>query len=145
MEQVPNLNEQTIKLVGKDIDNRSFNMVFNKLCQHAFADPKIAYNISYIAKKVQSFTKDIMMEHGKLLDKYAQKDAEGNFDLDEHKNVQVPDDKKNDYKKDLDSVHEIELEIRKKKLDVNVLSQNGFAFAANDISVLEPLLCGLED
>lgn len=145
MEQVPNLNEETIKLTGKDIDNRVFNMTFNRLCQHQFADPKLAYNIGFIAKKVQAFTKDIMMEHGKLLDKYAQKDDEGNFDLDDNKNVQVPDDKKNDYKNDLDSVHEIEIEIRKKRLDVDVLSQNGFTFAANDISVLEPLLCGLED
>ena len=108
MEAVTNLNSEVITLTGKDVDSRLFNATFNRLCQFQFTNPKIAYNIGYIAEKVKSLTKP-------------------------------------KYKTDLGSVHEIEVEIRKKKLDVNVLSEAGFALSANDISVLEPLLCGLED
>jgi len=145
MEAVTQLSNETIKLSGKDVDNRLFNMTFNRLCQHQFADPKLAYNIGYISKKVQSLTKDIMMEHGKLLDKYAEKDEAGQLKLDENKQVIVNEENQKLYKSDLDSIHEIDTEIRKRKLDVNVLSQQGFMLSANDISVLEPLLCGLED
>ena len=109
MEAVTNLNEEVIKLTGKDVDSRLFNATFNRLCQFQFSNPKIAYNIGYIAEKVKSITKDIMMEHGKLLDKYAEKNAEGGMELDEKNNVKISDENKPKYKADLGSVHEIEI------------------------------------
>lgn len=145
MEAVTTISSEVIALKGSDIDNRLFNVTLNRLCQFQFTDPKLAYNIGFIAEKIKGFTKDIMKEHGKLLDKYAEKNEDETFVLDEHKNVSVSPENQELYKTDLESVHAIDFEIRKRKLDVNVLSEAGFALSANDISVLEPLLCGLED
>lgn len=142
---VTELSNEVIMLKGKDIDNRMFNAALNRLMQFQFTDPKLSYNLGYISKQIQAKTKDLMHEHGKLLDKYATKDENGKFVLDEKMNVSISDENQEKYKEDLKLIHEVDLEIRKRKLDVNVLSQQGFAFSANDISVLEPLLCGLED
>lgn len=139
METVTNLNNEVIKLTGKDIDNKIFAAAIHRLCNHSFSDPKISYNLGYISKKIQSFTKDIMKEHGKLVEKYSDRDEDGKILM------KFSDENQEKYAKDLESIHGIEHEIRKRKLDVNLLSQDGFKFTANDISALEPLLCGLED
>jgi uncharacterized small protein (DUF1192 family) len=135
--------ESNIVLKGSDIDNKVFSLSMAKLCNHDFS-PKTAYNISYISKRIQTFTKELMREHAELVKKYVEKDEDGEFKRDE-KGFVFSDENKAKYMQDLKSVHEIEFEINKKKLDVNLLSQEGFRFNANDISALESLLCGLED
>lgn len=135
---------EVIKLTAKDIDSKMFVAAINKLCAHSFS-PKLAYTIGYIRKKVDSFTGDVLKEHRKLVDKYADKDESGNLAQDGKGGLVFSEEAKKSYEKDLSEVHKIDFEIRKRPLDVGLLSQEGFKFTPNDISVLEPLLCGLED
>jgi hypothetical protein len=132
---------ETIKLTGKNIDSKVFAAALGKLCAFEWSNPKTSYNLSYINKKVQSFTKDILREHGKLVEKYAKKNEEGKI---AHP-LEFEEDNETKYITDLGEIHTIEHTINKRKLVVEDLASQGFKFSANDISALEPLLCGLED
>ena len=128
-----------IVLTGKDIDSQAFAAAMQRLLSHPFSSPKLSYTLGYIGKKVQSFTKDIITEHSKLVQKYSEKDENGN------PTMQFSEENKEAYSKALEEIHAITYEINKKPLDVDVINQEQFKFSANDISALEPLLCGLED
>ena len=148
MEAVTDLSNEVIKLTGKDVMNGLFPSMLKRLCDFDGFDVKTAYNISFISRKAEKFMSEMYQERAKLPVKYADKDEDGNIIFVEHNGMKVPSitgENEEKVQDEMNKLLDIDLEIRKRKLDVNELTEKGYKFTANDISVLEPLLCGLED
>lgn len=140
--------QETIKITGKDVLNPAMVSSFRKLCSFDGFNPKVAYNISYISRKVEKFMVDIREQRVKIVEKFAEKNEDGTIKYKKNGNASVPcipDDKEDDLEKAMQELLEIDHEIRKRPLDVLALAGDGYKFTPNDISALEPLLCGLED
>lgn len=145
--QMPTSSE-VIMLKGRHVLNGMFPSILKRMCDFDGFDVKTAYNLSYISKKAEKFMSDMYKERAKLPVKYAEKDEEGNIKFVENRGMKIPEIKEENEDKvqeEMDALLDVEFEIRKRKLDVNVLTEKGYKFTANDISALEPMLCGLED
>jgi len=151
MDNVIEMNQgENIKIKNQQLNDYNFSRAWGTLKAYQFR-PRVSYTISYIDKKIQSLTREAGEELQKLAKKYGELDDSGNLkpELNE-KGMPVPgtfklkeDVDREEFIKEQGEFMDIEHELNKRKLDVNSLED--VKLSANDISALEPMLCGLED
>lgn len=112
---------------------------------------KAAYAIGCICSEVDKLIVKNRNVFSAMAKKYAKLDEKGNIEpeKDEKGNpifgsLQFKDDESKEmFNKEVEDFSTIEHTVNQKKIDVGLL--HGVAMSGRDISVLEPLLCGLEN
>ncbi len=144
------INENLIVLTNDNINNPMFQQAVAKL-KNMPLTAKTAYNIGYIAKKVDTITKQGREVFTKTAEKYGKLDENGNLVpvTNEHGHP-VPgtfefkdDESKDAFEKESKEFMEMKHIISKDKMSVSVLGDA--PLSANDMSALAPLFSDLDE
>jgi len=144
------INENLIVVTNENINNPMFQQAMAKL-RNLPLSAKTAYNIGYIAKKIDSITRDGRDAFTSTAKKFGKLDENDNLipASDNNGNL-IPgtfefkdDNCKEVFEKESKEFMEMTHIISKNKMSVDVLGD--MALSANDISALAPLFSDLDD
>lgn len=96
----------------------------------------IAKNIKKIEKEIEVYNE----ERAKLLDKYGEKDEEGNLVVSEEQNIKIVPENVEKWNKDLNELLDIEVEVDIHKLKFSVLEESGTVMSISGIHSIDFML-----
>lgn len=99
---------------------------------------KASYAIAKNIGKLENEFKTYDKERAKLIDKYAEKDTEGNIVSYENGNIKIKDEHIKEWNKDINELLSIENEVAIHKFPLSAL--NGYDLSAAEIMVIEYML-----
>ena len=96
----------------------------------------IAKNIKKIEKEIEVYNE----ERAKLLDKYGEKDEDGNLVVSEEQNIKIVPENVEKWNKDLNELLDIEVEVDIHKLKFSVLEESGTVMSISGIHSIDFML-----
>lgn len=103
---------------------------------------KASYAVSKNIKKIEKEIEAYNEERAKLLDKYGEKDEDGNLVVSEEQNIKIVPENVEKWNKDLSELLDIEVEVDIHKLKFSVLEESGTVMS---ISGIQSIYFMLED
>lgn len=91
---------------------------FSKILKQSFKG-SLAFKIARIARELEKEMQTFNEERVKLIEKYAEKNENGDFVTDENNNIKINNSKIDEINKEFDSLLNTELEINAEKLLIN--------------------------
>lgn len=123
-----------IKLTNERIINTTNTLI--KL-NNSQLPVKVAYAISKNVNKIESELKVYNTEKAKLMDKYCEKDEEGKLKADEHGNVKIKEEHREDWNRDMKELLSIENEIDIHMIQLDDLLNSNYNISPAELSAIE--------
>lgn len=151
MSNVEQLNKDLIVLTNEQMNNFLFQQALQKL-KNLPVNAKAAYNIGYIANKIENILRDSRIAFTKMAKQYGKLDENGELlpVINEENGMPVPgtfqfkdDEAKDEFNKYNEEFMQMSHTINRDKMSIVVLGDA--TLSANDMSALAPLFCDLED
>lgn len=101
---------------------------------------KASYAISKNIKKIEKEIEVYNEERAKLLDKYGEKDENGNLVVSEEQNIKIAPENVEKWNKDLSELLDIEVEVDIHKLKFSVLEESGMGMSISGIQSIDFML-----
>lgn len=124
------------------ITNRKIVMDANFL--GALTEKKLPIKVSYaIAKNISKIEKELEIyntERQKLIDKYCVKDQNGENKTDKDNKLSIDEKYLNDWKKDIEELLDIEIEIDIHKFNINDLLNSDCEMTANELMIIDYMI-----
>lgn len=124
------------------ITNRKIVMDANFL--GALTEKKLPIKVSYaIAKNISKIEKELEIyntERQKLIDKYCVKDTNGENKTDKDNKLSIDEKYLNDWKKDIEELLDIEIEIDIHKFNINDLLSSDCEMTANELMIIDYMI-----
>ena len=98
---------------------------------------KVAYAISKNVNKIESELKIYNTEKAKLMDKYCEKDEEGKLKADEYGNVNIKEEHREDWNRDIKELMSIENEIDIHMIQLDDLLNSNYNISPAELSAIE--------
>lgn len=98
---------------------------------------KIAYAISKNINKIENELKAYNIEKAKLIDKYAEKDEEDKLKTDEQGNVNIKEEYREDWNRDITELLSIENEIDIHMIQLEDLLNSDYSISPAELSVID--------
>ena len=99
---------------------------------------KVSYALSKNIAKIEKELEIYNSERQKLLDKYCVKDENGQNKIDENNQLKIQEEYLKDWKKDIEELQNIELEIDIHKFKIDEL--NGYNMAPSELMVIDYMI-----
>lgn len=115
----------------------SFKRFAKTIEQHKFP-LRTAFRISVIRRGVETNLNFYFEELAKLLDEYAIKDENGNFEVDEHGNYKIVPDKISECNEKINALLNFEFEIEASKLEISDLES--LELSVEELSAIYPFI-----
>ena len=100
------------------------------------ASDAVSKNIKKIEKEIEAYNE----ERAKLLDKYGEKDEDGNLVVSEEQNIKIVPENVEKWNKDLSELLDIEVEVDIHKLKFSVLEESGTVMSISGIQSIDFML-----
>ncbi|MDU2672650.1 MAG: DUF1617 family protein [Clostridium sp.] len=101
---------------------------------------KASYAVSKNIKKIEKEIEAYNEERAKLLDKYGEKDEDGNLVVSEEQNIKIVPENVEKWNKDLSELLDIEVEVDIHKLKFSVLEESGTVMSISGIQSIDFML-----
>lgn len=98
---------------------------------------KVAYAISKNVNKIESELKIYNTEKAKLMDKYCEKDEEGKLKADEYGNVNIKEEHREDWNRDIKELLSIENEIDIHMIELCDLLNSNYSISPAELTVID--------
>ena len=101
---------------------------------------KASYAVSKNIKKIEKEIEAYNEERAKLLDKYGEKDENGNLVVSEEQNIKILPENVKNWNEDLSELLDIEVEVDIHKLNFSVLEESGMGMSISGIQSIDFML-----
>lgn len=101
---------------------------------------KASYAVSKNIKKIEKEIEAYNEERAKLLDKYGEKDENGNLVVSEEQNIKILPENVKNWNEDLSELLDIEVEVDIHKLKFSVLEESGMGMSISGIQSIDFML-----
>lgn len=98
---------------------------------------KVAYAISKNVNKIENELKIYNTEKAKLMDKYCEKDGEGKLKADEYGNVNIKEEHREDWNRDIKELLSIENEIDIHMMQLDDLLNSDYSISPAELTAID--------